>query len=79
MGSRTLEVQLDSLLAALHSQVGWGRKWRGRGFLGGRWAHQRGSTLGAGGVSRCCLAWNHQVPTEGGREQDMRGASARDG
>lgn len=26
VGSRTLDVQLDSLLAALHTQVGW---WRG--------------------------------------------------
>lgn len=27
MGSRTLEVQLDSLMAALHAQVGQGREW----------------------------------------------------
>lgn len=25
VGSRTLEVQLDALLATLHTQVGWGR------------------------------------------------------
>lgn len=35
VGSRTLEVQLDSLLAALHAQVSWGRKWGLGAYLGG--------------------------------------------
>lgn len=36
VGSRTLEVQLDALLATLHSQVGWGRG-EVAGELWGQW------------------------------------------
>lgn len=42
MGSRTLDVQLDSLLAALHAQVGWVWEWGAGGCCGGTcWWRER--------------------------------------
>lgn len=50
VGSRTLETQLDALLAALHSQVGGGHQWAGSGSahfsVGSCWTRGAESKLG---------------------------------
>lgn len=81
VGSRTLEAQLDLLLAALHAQVGRAGDGDGGSCGGAGWAPGLGphcSTAAMTGAGRgaACRQVLVQVPAEAGREQEWGGLSS---